>query len=278
MTTSCAPRLTTDSWSLRIMAEAKAYRDETGEPIPELDAYYADCLAAVAEVGITRDEDTTATPAPRRPGSGASNYATPARNAATPAQLGFIAKLEAQLGETLEAPRDKAHASRIIDAAKRALTARPATARPARTATPGQVGFLTDLLATRTHDLGEIDPAGLAFDEASAMITALLATPRATAAKPAHGIAEGHYAHRDDEGVAHFYRVTDTGRIRVIAGPSEHPYNGKLNEALLWIAANLRDAAALYGQLIGRCGRCHRRLSDDDSIKRGLGPFCASKY
>lgn len=278
-TTSYAPRLTTDTWALRIMAEAKAYRDEIGEAIPELDAYLADCLTVAAEVGTTTERPAADAPTAPRPASptGASSYGA-GRNAATPAQLSYLAKLADRLGYELQTPRDKAHASLIIDGAKKALAAKPATERPARTATPGQVAYLVDLLSTRAHDLGEVDPEALTFDKASELIGTLLATPRATAAKPAHGIAEGRYAYTPAEGAAQFYRVGRTGRITVQAGPSEHPYNGKLNEALLWIADHQRDAAALYGRLIGACGRCGRELTDETSRALGLGPVCAGKF
>jgi len=31
---------------------------------------------------------------------------------------------------------------------------------------------------------------------------------------------------------------------------------------------------ARYGQEIGSCGRCNRRLTDDLSRERGIGPEC----
>jgi Family of unknown function (DUF6011) len=110
---------------------------------------------------------------------------------------------------------------------------------------------------------------------ASELITLLFDTPRAKVA--AHGIREGRYAFEIAPGEARFYRVTRTGRIRVQAGPSEHPYNGALNADLEWIKANPREAAALYGRLVGSCGRCGLTLTDDDSRARGLGPICAGK-
>lgn len=36
-------------------------------------------------------------------------------------------------------------------------------------------------------------------------------------------------------------------------------------------------ASALYGQHIGRCGRCHRTLTDETSRANGLGPECINK-
>jgi hypothetical protein len=40
---------------------------------------------------------------------------------------------------------------------------------------------------------------------------------------------------------------------------------------------NIAGAMAAYGREIGRCGRCHRTLTDEDSRAAGLGPDCASK-
>ena len=34
------------------------------------------------------------------------------------------------------------------------------------------------------------------------------------------------------------------------------------------------EATALYGQEIGRCGRCNRHLTDEESRRVGLGPEC----
>jgi hypothetical protein len=275
-----ARRPTTDAWTLRIMREAKAVRDAAGEPIEELDSYLALCEAAVAEVGATVSRDD-APPAPRTGGgSGASNYG--AANAPSEAQLRFIASLSRDLGRELETPRDKRHASLIIDRAKQAVDAarRSGATTPAvrteRPATERQVEFLAALLAERAHTLGELDPAGLSAARASELIDTLTRAPRAAVAP--HGIREGRYAHQPADGSpAQFYRVGRTGRITVQAGPAEHPYRGKLNEALEAIKADPKAAAALYGQLIGSCGRCGLPLTDEDSRSRGLGPVCAGK-
>jgi hypothetical protein len=40
---------------------------------------------------------------------------------------------------------------------------------------------------------------------------------------------------------------------------------------------DVAGALAAYGREIGRCGRCHRTLTDEDSRAAGLGPDCASK-
>jgi hypothetical protein len=286
MTATADFHITTDTWALRTMREAKAYRDANPDPEhaaadAHLDAYLAACEEAVAVLGTTT-ERPTADEAPRPSGtsSGASNYSAP-RNAPSDAQLRFIASLARDLGYELQTPRDKAHASLIIDGAKKALDkARrdgTVTTRPARKATEGQVSYVTDLLLNRAHNHPEdLDVDALTFEQASAIITELRNAPRVKVA--AHGITEGRYAYSTDGGAtADHYRVRRDGKIVIWTAGGEYPYNGKLNEALTWIKANQREAAALFGRLTETCGRCGRDLSDDDSRARGLGPVCATK-
>jgi hypothetical protein len=282
----------TDTWSLARMREAAAYRAENPGVTAEekatdayLDAYLTACEAAAAEVGtvterpVADDVQTTL----RRGDAVASGAPTgSSRNAPSDAQLRFIASLSRDLGYDLQTPRDKAHASLIINGAKKALeelrkAGKAPAGRPARQATEGQQSYLTDLLLNRTHEHpADLDVTALTFDAASALITELRDAPRAKVA--AHGIREGHYAYSTDGGqTADHYRVTRNGGIRVWSAGGEHPYRGKLNAGLEWIKENQRDAAALFGRLIGTCGRCGRVLSDDDSRARGLGPVCASK-
>lgn len=277
--------ITTDAWTLRAMRDAAAFR--AANPDPEhaaadayLDAYLAACEAAVAEVGSVEERPEIEQERPRTSNpSGASNYS---RNAPSEAQTRFLASLARDLGYELQTPRDKQHASLIIDGAKKALAKQraegtaPATAAPQRMATERQVEFLANLLVERDHDRGDLDPASLTAAAASDLISALMAAPRAKVA--AHGIAEGRYAYSPDGGTtADHYRVTRTGRIVVWTAGGEWPYNGALNAGLEWIKANQREAASLFGRLTESCGRCGRPLSDDDSRARGLGPVCAGK-
>lgn len=272
------PTATVDSWTLRTMREAKAYRDSIGEP----DAYWdARLAAAEAALCVEVTEVPDAGQAPRGGGSGMSNYGA-SRHAPTDGQLRFIAALSRDLGRELDTPRDKYDASRIIDAAKRELSARPAAARPVRPASEAQCAYLRSLVAERLTPVDpanadRITPATTGAKLASQLIETFTAAPRRATPATTHGIREGRYAYQPADGAASFYRVTRTGRIRVQAGPAEHPYNGQLNEALRWIAANQRAAAALYGQLIGCCGRCGRELTDETSRAQGLGPDCAKK-
>jgi Family of unknown function (DUF6011) len=282
--------VTTDTWALRIMREAKEVRDANPGQTPEeratdahLDAYLAACEDAAAQHGTVTAHPVADAPAwdgkVRSSGMRASTYTA---NPASDAQLRFLTSLHRDLGTETPTPRDKAHASLLITQAKAALekarrtgTAAPAAKRPA---TEGQLTYLADLLVTREHTYTAPEVAGWGFAEASAAITALRSAPRlAKAAPAAHGITEGRYAYQPEGAQAIFLRVSRTGRVYVQAGPAEHPYRGQDTDALRWIAANQRDAAALYGRLLGVCGMCGRELTDEESRARGLGPVCASK-
>jgi hypothetical protein len=54
-------------------------------------------------------------------------------------------------------------------------------------------------------------------------------------------------------------------------------YRGQIVEELMAIADDPTAAMAAYGHLVGRCGMCGRKLEDEKSIERGIGPVCASK-
>ena len=264
-----------DTWDLITLREAAEYNRANPDPqFAEVQKWVEEQLSKAEHQRL----HVTATPvadeeeATRRPGTGASSYSAPATGA-TPAQERYIRSLCEERGidadarlATIKSSRD---ASKAIDELK-AIWA----PKPVRLATERQLQFLQDLLAERVHDYGT-DGTGLSFDAASAMITALLDAPKAKIG--AHGIRHGRYAFQPAEGPAQFYRVAQGGRIYVIAGPSEHPYNGKLNEALEAIKADTKTHAALYGQLIGQCGRCGLPLTDEVSRAQGLGPICIGK-
>jgi hypothetical protein len=277
-------------WELDRLRDGKAHRDANPSTTPEghaedaaLDAWLVIAEAAYAETGARpetgQDVGEVQSNAAYRAADGRRTGTR--EDGPTDKQLGFIAKLARDLGRELDTPRDRKHASRIIDAAKAELdkARRSGTvpaARPERKATERQAEFLADLLNERAHDLGEIDPAELSAARASELITELLDAPRAKVA--AHGIREGRYAYTPDGGAtADHYRVRRDGKIVVWTAGGEWPYNGKLNEGLEWIKAHPREAAELFGRLTETCGRCGRDLSDDDSRARGLGRVCAGK-
>lgn len=296
MTATTVPSwtVTTDAWTLRAMRDAAAFR--AANPDPEhaaadayLDAYLAACEEAVAALGMTEERPVAdEAPRPRSSGNGSSNYAA-AVSGATPPQQRFIRSMAATLGYDEDAAqlvidncRTWRDASKAIDRLKaevaKARAAGTAAPRPARKATDRQVEYVTDLLLERAHNHpSDLDVDALSFDQASALITELRDAPRAKVA--AHGIREGRYAYSTDGGkTADHYRVSRTGKITVWTAGGEYPYTGKgLTEPLAWIKENQREAAALFGQLVGSCGRCGRDLSNDESREIGLGPVCATK-
>lgn len=54
-------------------------------------------------------------------------------------------------------------------------------------------------------------------------------------------------------------------------------YRGKLEDQLAAIVADPHAAMAAYGQLVGECGNCSRRLEDETSVALGVGPICRGK-
>lgn len=49
-------------------------------------------------------------------------------------------------------------------------------------------------------------------------------------------------------------------------------------DQVLGIAADPLGKAIEHGRLTGRCAICNRKLTDEDSTDRGIGPICASKF
>lgn len=56
-----------------------------------------------------------------------------------------------------------------------------------------------------------------------------------------------------------------------------HYYHGKIVDQLKVIAADPAAATIAYGKITGHCGVCGLPLENPDSVKRGIGPVCASK-
>jgi len=54
-------------------------------------------------------------------------------------------------------------------------------------------------------------------------------------------------------------------------------YEGDIKDTLRAIAVDPGAASRAYGKLVGRCGVCGRKLEDEDSVARGIGPICAGK-
>jgi hypothetical protein len=62
----------------------------------------------------------------------------------------------------------------------------------------------------------------------------------------------------------------------IVGGHPDQPIRGAHVRPILEriMAAGPENAARLYGQQIGRCARCNRSLTDQESRERGFGPEC----
>lgn len=218
----------------------------------------------------------------------------------------------AERAENERVAADKAERDRRIEAARPASAAGHASSSgtaDARTnsANPKRVAFLQTLLAERKGTAagdalrGEANglwKAGrMDSSEVARLIAAALALPKASAQpaapaqpqtrQPLPEVPEGYYAtaSRTGNNDLDFWaidRPTEgrwAGRVfvkRVVGGRADQNVRGP--EARLALeaiaAAGPEDAARLYGQEVGRCGRCNRHLTDETSRAYGLGPEC----
>lgn len=178
------------------------------------------------------------------------------------------------------------------------------TPSPQRTsgvvATEKQVAFLRSLILDRpmwadVENMREGMLESLTKAEASHWIKRALEVPKETNAKaqaaPAKDAFEdvpaGYYAVTSLSGAndLDFYSVDRPTEGRwagyvfvkqVIGGKPEFPVKGaKWAKVLKAIQdAGWQEAARLYGQEIGRCGKCNRTLTDETSRQLGIGPVC----
>jgi len=54
-------------------------------------------------------------------------------------------------------------------------------------------------------------------------------------------------------------------------------YQGDIANELAIILKDPKAACAAYGRLVGRCGLCGLPLENEESLRRGIGPVCASR-
>lgn len=59
--------------------------------------------------------------------------------------------------------------------------------------------------------------------------------------------------------------------------PGVEYYQGQIVDVLKRIVDNPDAAMAAYGRLTGTCGACNRKLEDELSVARGIGPICYAK-
>ena len=212
---------------------------------------------------------------------------------ATPAQIDYLTSLAEKVGHPVPDHVDlttwtMAQASEMIDTLKA-----QAPSRTVALASDRQVDYILGLLDERVapegFDLDEATEAAirrLTAENASALIRALKVQPRKPRGEQAEQqqaqIVDGHYAIRSADEVVRFYKVytfRDGNRgVSIQASDELHPMPRVAAEQVLGqIAADVESALALYGHEIGRCGVCHRTLTNEESRARGVGPKCAAK-
>lgn len=123
----------------------------------------------------------------------------------------------------------------------------------------------------------------LAADMIKIMLDEIGKIEQATPAGPIT-VPTGRYAVRtntDDEHYA-FYRVwrgEQVTKVYLLASDTETALPGPTAVGVLRkIELDIKEAACAYGREIGICGRCNRTLTNAESITRGLGDICASKF
>lgn len=171
------------------------------------------------------------------------------------------------------------------------IGSRPVGGKPA---SEKQVSFLAKLQAERGLEVST--PASLTSREASAQIDALLKMPKparttTTTREPLPEVHEGRYAldfGTDHDGVnqIRFYKVDrpTQGRWagytfvkRLVSDEEVRISFGETKDVLTRIAGHEQEAMELFGRETATCGHCGRRLTNDESRERGIGPVCAGK-
>jgi hypothetical protein len=174
-------------------------------------------------------------------------------------------------------------------------------------ATPPQKNYIKGLIESRDvpeewllkiKGLEEAD-GGLTKGDAGSIISALKGRPlkplqddRSKNRPTLKDLPLGRYAiHPEgDEEAISFYRVKDVrggpekrGGYRLmlrIAGPNEYPV--RMNETKDLVKKIIRfgigNAAALYGHKVGKCSKCHTRITHRISRRLGCGPVCGGHY
>lgn len=158
--------------------------------------------------------------------------------------------------------------------------------------TEKQVGFLRKLRSERGID---DDTMPATKQAASSEIDRLLKMPKPVAPAPERrnvklpDIPAGHYA-LDGKGKNEtvFYRVDrpESGKwegytfVKSVVGgrPDQRVPFAQVASILERIEVEgVNQSALRYGQEIGRCCKCNRTLTDDESRTLGIGPECAKK-
>jgi uncharacterized CHY-type Zn-finger protein len=160
-----------------------------------------------------------------------------------------------------------------------------------------QVRYALDLLATRVwpDTFTEEDLKGMERRQVSELIDGLFKAKKiskgqigAKSPKPQEykDIPDGRYALKDKDGVWKFFQVNH-GHTRIfvdmlIGAPGAYRkqkmYGGVADQILRGIRdVTPRQASIDFGLQSGTCGVCSSPLTNEDSLKYGIGPICRGK-
>jgi hypothetical protein len=128
---------------------------------------------------------------------------------------------------------------------------------------------------------------GMSTRQASEVIEWLLRRPKQATEQAAPLNAElpaGRYAIENEQGELRFYQlwVSKDGKRRnlyVLFGPSEAKLYPKTQEAICQkiLDVGYRECAIRFGNEIGMCSNCGRRLTNRISRELGIGPICGGR-
>jgi hypothetical protein len=170
----------------------------------------------------------------------------------------------------------------------------PSWASSASMASEAQLNFIRSLIDQRdltrlTHEQQDWLKAGdfskASKRKASTIIDELLTLP-VIAIGGTFTVPAGRYAVENAEGELRFYHVwrgkknPNVVRLYVAHGPYESDLsNPKTMKAILdkIEAAGIRECAIRYGNEIGACSNCGRRLTNRISRELGIGPICGGR-
>lgn len=127
-------------------------------------------------------------------------------------------------------------------------------------------------------------------DLASRWITILVQARRehearlVVAVTPIVDVPQSNYAVQGEDGTWDFYEVKhgQNGRVYVKLWVSDalHSLAWATQQAVLRKIKEMGplQSAVEYGHRVGECARCHAKLTNPESIERGIGPVCAGRY
>lgn len=149
-------------------------------------------------------------------------------------------------------------------------------------------GIDTELLWKSLRISEDPEEFGMSTAGASSVINTLLKLPRLAVAQPERvalpALPPGRYAIENEQGELRFYQLWESkdGRRRnlyVLFGPSDARLFPKTQVAIIEkiLEAGAHECAVRFGNEIGACSKCGRRLTNRISRELGIGPVCGGR-